>query len=98
MLAMSHQPAREPRPTSFAPRVTLMLVAGFLLFLVAAGLYVLPVLLEPAPPGAIVDYHKERVMARLEGKVIYLLVGSMLLAVLVGLRTLAPGDRRRPRA
>ena len=63
--------------------MTLSLAAGFLLFLLASGLYVLPVLLEPAPPGAIVDYHKERVRARMEGKVIWFLVGSFMCTALV---------------
>ncbi len=66
--------------------MTLSLAAGFLLFLLSSGLYVLPVLLEPAPPGAILDYHKERVRARMQGKVIWFLVGSFLCASLVTAR------------
>ncbi len=66
--------------------MTLSLAAGFLLFLLSSGLYVLPVLLEPAPPGVILDYHKERVRARMHGKVIWFLVGSFLCTSLVSAR------------
>jgi hypothetical protein len=67
----------------FFPRVTLAIAAGLLLFLVSAGLYALPVLLEPPPPGAIADYHKEKVRARLQGKVIWFLAGSLFTVTLV---------------
>ena len=60
------------------PRITLLLVAGLALFTLSAGLYVLPVLREPVPVGAIPDYVKERVAARLEGKLPWFLAGSML--------------------
>ena len=76
----------DREPSSFFPRVTLSLLGGFLLFLLSAGLYVLPVLLEPAPPGAIPDYHQERVRARMQGKVHWFLVGSFLCAALVSAR------------
>ncbi len=79
----------------FAPRITLTLLAGFALFLVSAGLYVLPALREPAPPGAISDYHKERVISRLDGKVLWFLAASMIVVTVIG--TLPrPGRRRRP--
>ncbi len=67
----------------YVPRITLSLAGGFLLFLLSAGLYVLPVLLETPPPGAITDYHKERVRARLEGKVLWFLGGSMIVVTLL---------------
>ncbi len=79
----------------FFPRITLSLVAGFLLFLLSSGLYVLPVLLEPAPPGAILDYHQERVRAHMQGKVIWFLVGSFLCAALVSARPRG-GSARKP--
>ena len=66
----------------FVPRIALSLAGGFLLFLLSAGLYVMPVLLEEPPPGAIPDYHKERVRARLEGKVLWFLAGSMIVVTL----------------
>jgi hypothetical protein len=84
--------------TRFAPRVTLTLAAGFLLFLLSAGAYVTPVLLEPVPPGAIPDYRKERVAARLDGKVTYFLFGSLLAAALLSIRGAIPGTSRRPRS
>ena len=83
---MRRGPADDRELSRFIPRVTLSLAAGFLLFLLSSGLYVLPVLLEPAPPGAIPDYHKERVRARMQGKVIWFLVGSFLCASLVTAR------------
>jgi hypothetical protein len=79
------------------PRVTATLVAGFAVFLLTAGLYVLPVLLESAPPGAIEDWHRERVMARLDGKVRYFLVGSFLGVTLLGIRGFLPGTSRKGR-
>ncbi len=79
----------------FFPRITLSLVAGFLLFLLSSGLYVLPVLLEPAPPGAILDYPQERVRARMQGKVIWFLVGSFLCSALVSARARG-GSARKP--
>ncbi len=81
----------------FAPRVTLTLLAAFGVFLLTAGLYVLPVLLEPAPPGAIADWHRERVAARLHGKVRYFLFGSFLGVTLLSIRGLLPGTARRGR-
>jgi hypothetical protein len=76
----------------FVPRVSLTLIAGFVVFLVSAGLYALPALREPVPPGAIADYRKERVMARLEGKVLWFLAGSMITVTL--LSTIPRGTRK----
>ncbi len=84
------EPARRPR---FVPRVALLLVAAFLIFTASAGLYVLPVLREPAPPGAIEDYYAERVRARLSGKVPWFLVGSFAAAALLGARLFRARDR-----
>ena len=56
-----------------------------------------PVLLEPPPPGAIADYQKERVVARLDGKVRYFLVGSFLGVTLLSIRGWLPGTGRRDR-
>ncbi len=92
----------RPRPddrdlSRFTPRITATLIAGFVLFLLSTGLYVLPVLMEPAPPGAIADWHRERVKARLDGKVRYFLVGSFLGVTLLSIRGLLPGTGRRER-
>ena len=77
----------------FAPRVTVTLLAGVVLFGLASLLYSLPVLLESPPPGAIPDYAKERVAAHLEGKVLWILTASMLAAGFLSIRGLLPGTR-----
>ena len=82
----------------FFPRVTLLILLGFALFLASAGLYALPVLLEAPPVGAIDDYREQRVIARLEGKTIYFLTGSFLVAALLGIRGGLPGSGRRHRS
>lgn len=79
----------------FAPRVTVMLICGFLLFLASALLYSLPVMLEPPPPGAIADWHREQVQAHLQGKVFYFLVPSFVVAALLGAWGYLPFTRRR---
>ena len=79
----------------FAPRLTVTILVGFALFLVASTLWVLPALMETPPPGAIPDYTKERVMARLDGAVAPLFAGSMLVAAFASIRGLLPGTRRR---
>ncbi len=80
---------------SFAPRLTVTILAGFAFFGVASALWVLPALMETPPPGAIADYTKERVMARLDGAVAPLFAGSMLAAAFASIRGLLPGTRRR---
>jgi hypothetical protein len=89
-----------PKPSdrvlaSFAPRVTIMLIAGFVIFLVAAGLYVLPVYLEPLPLGAIADYREQRIIARLDGKVLWILIPSFVVSALLGARGWLPGTGRQ---
>jgi len=79
----------------FAPRLTITILAGFALFLAACTLWVLPALMETPPPGAIPDYTRERVMAKLDGAVAPLFTGSMLVAALASIRGLLPGTRRR---
>lgn len=86
---------RDQDLARFAPRLTVTLLAGFALFVVAAGLWVLPVLLEPPPPGAIPDYVRERVAARLDGVVLWLFTGAMLVASFASIRGVLPGTRRR---
>ena len=76
--------------TRFFPRVTLMFVTGLLIFGVVAGLYVLPALLETPPPGAVPGYTQERVRARLEGKIQWMLAGSFVTATLLALRVGRP--------
>ncbi|MFI5315718.1 MAG: hypothetical protein ACHQ6T_08450 [Myxococcota bacterium] len=79
---------RPPGPPqkSFAPRATLAVAGGFLLFFAASILYSLPVLLEPEPPGAAESYVQERVQARLRGKVPWLLGTSLIVAGAIGAR------------
>jgi hypothetical protein len=84
---------RDQDLARFAPRLTVTLLAGFALFLVLSALWTLPVLIEPAPPGAIPDYMRERVMARLDGVVGWLFGGSMLIAAFASIRGLLPGTR-----
>ncbi len=79
----------------FAPRIAVTVLAGFALFLVASMVWVLPTMMETPPPGAIPDYTKERVMARLTGAVAPLFTGSMLIAAFASIRGLIPGTRRR---
>jgi hypothetical protein len=76
----------EPPLTGFVPRVTILLIVGFALFMISAGLYSLPVMLEPAPPGATPDWHQERVREHLEGKVLWFFAGSFVAAALIGIR------------
>ena len=59
--------------------------------MVVALLWVLPVLLEEPPPGAIQDWRAERVRAVLAGKALYLLVASILTAAVLGIRGWLPG-------
>jgi hypothetical protein len=77
--------------TAFAPRITLTLLFGLVIFLAVALLWVLPVLLEEPPPGAIQDWRLERVRALLAGKALYLLVASLLAAAALGARGWLPG-------
>lgn len=83
--------SRRPDPDGgprFFPRVTLTLAAGAVVFALATVIYSLPALLESPPPGAIPDYTRERVRARLEGKVPALLGGSLLaVAAVAGARS-----------
>ena len=83
--------------TAFVPRVTLTVAAGLAIFVVAALVYALPVLLEPPPPGAIEDWTRERVRARLAGKTIWLLAASFLVAALLSARGWIPGTGGRRR-
>ena len=78
----------------FFPRIALLLIGGFALFLVSAGLYLLPVLGETPPPGAIPDWRKERVVARMEGKVMWFLSGSMLVVAALGTLPRVRGRRK----
>ncbi len=60
----------------FVPRLTLILLLGFAVAFGAMYLYVLPVLNQPAPPGAVPEWHDEQVKQRLRGKVHWFLLGS----------------------
>ncbi len=79
----------------FAPRLTVMVLTGFALFVVLSMLWALPVLMETPPAGAIPDYTRERVMARLDGAVFWIFVASMLVAAFASMRGMLPGTRRR---
>ncbi len=52
---MARRFPQERDVAGFLPRITISVVAGFALFLLLAGLYVLPELLADPPPGAIPD-------------------------------------------
>ena len=80
----------RPRPARFVPRATLTLLAAVALFFAVTFLYSLPALLEEPPPGAIPDWHAERVKARLAGKVHWIFGGCVLVVAAVA-------QRRRPR-
>ena len=73
------------------------MVAAGLIFLLASLIYVAPVLLEEPPPGAIQDWTRERVRARLAGKVPWLLVPSVATAALLAARGWLPGTGERRR-
>ncbi len=60
----------------FVPRLTLILVVGFVVSIAAMYVYVLPVLNQPAPPGAVPQWHDEQIKQRLRGKVHWFLLGS----------------------
>ena len=75
--------------------MTVTLLAGFALFVVLSMLWALPALTETPPAGAIPDYTRERVMARLEGVVGWIFTVSMLLAAFASIRGILPGTRRR---
>ena len=87
---------RPPDSVTFVPRVTLSLLVAVAVFLVITGLYLLPVLLEPPPPGAIPDYMAERVRARLDGKVLWLATASLAVVTIMGFAGWLPGMQRRP--
>lgn len=79
----------------FVPRIALMIAGGLIVFLVTTLLYLLPVVLEPVPVGAIPDYRTERVRARLQGKIPYFLAGSFVSVALLVSMGVVPGARRR---
>ena len=92
---MRPRPADNHDLATFAPRVTGLILFGLLLSLLSAGLYVLPVLLEEAPAGAIPDYFEQRVQARLRGKLPWFLAGSFLTVAWLSTRGWLPGSKRR---
>jgi hypothetical protein len=95
MAGMGKGRAHDRDLAGFAPRVTIMVLGSLLLFTLLAGLYVLPVLLEPPPPGAIPDYTQQRVMAQLEGKTLWILCASFLSVAGLAIRGILPGTGRR---
>ena len=72
----------------FVPRFTLVLVAGFALFVLLAMLYSLPVMFETPPPHASPDYIQERVRAHLEGKITWIMVAAFGIAAAIASRWL----------
>jgi len=95
MTRSGRPPQNQADYERFVPRVTVSLLIGFALFLVLALLYSLPAWLETPPPDAIADYTQERVRARLEGKVIWIFMASMLASAFAGIWGILPGTRRR---
>ncbi len=86
-------PGSGPRPVQrFAPKITLLVLAGFVLFFASLFLYSLPAMFETAPPGAVESWHAERVKQRLRGKVHWFLVGSFGAVTAIGLRFARPRD------
>ena len=77
------------------PRVTIAVLAGIVLALLMALVYVLPECLGEPPPGAIPDYCQERVRARLEGKILWLLLASCTVDAALAIRGIRPGFSRR---
>jgi succinate dehydrogenase/fumarate reductase cytochrome b subunit len=78
---------KRPAPTrsaSVIPRMTLVVLAGFALFIALTLLYALPVLLESPPPGAVPDYLAERVKAHLQGKVTWLMAAAFTIVGVLG--------------
>lgn len=96
---MQRRQPSEADLASFVPRITLTLVGALALFAAASFLYaVLPVWLETPPAGAIPDYMRERVMARMEGKVLLLFAASLLASAALVIRLTAssrPGRSSR---
>ena len=86
-------PAHDRDPTVFVPRIAITVVTGFVIFFLAALLYSLPVMLEEPPPNAIQDWTQEQVRNHLEGKVIWLMAGSFVIAAILAARGWLPGTR-----
>lgn len=80
---------------SFMPRVTIALLGGFALFVLVAFVYAFPECLGQRPPGAIADWCNERIRARLEGKVLWMLLGSYAVVAALAIRGVLPGTGRR---
>ena len=80
----------------FAPRVAVAMLAAGALFVLLSLLYALPTLLETTPAGAIPDYRRERVVARMDGKVPWLLASSCAIATGLAMRGILPGSGRQP--
>lgn len=80
------QKGPPPRSPMFVPRATLFILSGFVVFVLLAMLYSLPVMLEEPPPGASPDYVKERVRAHLDGKIPWIMVGAFGIVALVASR------------
>ena len=83
------------RRGSFVPRITVALVAGLVIFMLLALGYALPECLGEPPPGAIPDYCRERAMARLEGKILWMLLASYGVVAALAVRGILPGSARR---
>ena len=73
---------RPPRSPRFAPRLTIVLFGGVLLFFAVSLVYSLPVLYEPPPEGAPENYASERVREHLRGKIPYFFGGSLVAVAL----------------
>jgi len=82
------QKGPPPRSPMFVPRFTLVLLAGFAVFVLLAMLYSLPVIFQTPPPNAGPDYIQERVRAHLEGKVTWIMIAAFGIVVAVASRWL----------
>jgi hypothetical protein len=69
-------PKGGPDMVRFVPRLTLILLLGFVVSIGAMWLYVLPVLNQAPPPGAVPEWQDEQIKQRLRGKVHWFLLGS----------------------
>ena len=80
--------APPPRSPTFVPHFTLVLLAGFALFVLLAMLYSLPVIFQTPPPNASPDFIQERVRAHLEGKISWIMLAAFGIVAAVASRWL----------
>lgn len=79
------------------PRVTVLLLAGFVVAVAAMYVYVIPVLNQPEPPGAVAEWRNEQIKERLRGKVHLFLLGSYASVAAIGVSLMRRREARRQR-